>query len=205
MVEVDRVVDASGPQGVALQVQRLGGKEVIGRTAPSRPDQRSHAILPVMPSDGFWDRINRYVSPPAAVITVLNTAATFATWSLGLLPDINAGWALSIYFIIVIPFAVAVSPPVHWFYCCIAEWWTREARIFESLAGIMGRIRAIETGNVPDYYPSFLNDSSIQEELTRLHNDLHERLSALGIRPDVERAKLYTQVLYGTLRRARKL
>ena len=158
-----------------------------------------------MSTDGFWDRINRYVAPPAAAVTVLNTVVTFATWSLGLLPDLNANWALSIYCIIVIPLAFAIAPPVHRLYCCIAEWWTREARIFESLAGIMGRIRAIETGNVPDYYPSFLDDSAIQEELTRLHNDLHERLSALGIRPDVERAKLYTQVCYGTLRRARKL
>ena len=159
-----------------------------------------------MSSYSFWDRVNRYVAPAAAIVALLNAAAAFVTWNYGLLPDISRSWALFIsYFIIVIPFAFAVSPPVRWLYCYIGKWWTRDAWIFESLAGIMGRIRAIETGNVIEFYPAFLNESVIQEELARLHDDLYERLSALGIPPDVDRAKLYTQVCYGTLRGARKL
>lgn len=74
-------------------------------------------------------------------------------------------------------------------------------RLFESMRSILEELREWERLE-PDV--GGLTDGD-EAAVYQLHADLRSRLTVLRIRTDVDRDALFVEVVYGTLRRARKL
>ena len=149
------------------------------------------------PAIGSW--ITRHVSPAAAVLTVIDAVVAFTTTrpAIEMFETVNPFWIYAVaYFSVVVPLSFAVAPVAGRMYRVAGDWWTRDERLFDSVRGIVGQLWEIESGLAGDH------DMALQGYL---EDDLHSRLTALHIRTDVNRSDLFTEVLYGTLRRARKL
>ena len=117
-------------------------------------------------------------------------------------PAINPFWIYVVaYFSVAIPLAFALAPLAGRTYRSVGEWWTRDERLFQSMRGILEELRDWDIA-LPDY-PGVTDGE--EARLKQLWADLHSRLTALGIRTDVDPGALLTEVLHGTLRRARKL
>ena len=156
--------------------------------------------MPSVSLKGCRDWINTWVSPSAAVLAVINGPGAW------LLTDdavrmfgarINPFWIYVVaWFSVAIPLSVALSPLARRLYEAIGGWWTRDQRLFDSLRGIVGEITLIESG---------IHGDGEMARLDHLENDLHYRLTMLGINPAADRTRLVAEVLYGSLRRARRL
>ena len=161
--------------------------------------------MPSTKERGIWRWITEYVSPAAAVLAILDAVLAVATTGtaveeLGMI--INPFWIYVVaYFSVAIPLSFALAPLAERVYASTGAWWTRDERLFQSIRGILDALREWET-ELPDI-PGVTRGE--EARLDQLGNDLHSRLAALRIRTDVDRSALYTEVVHGTLRRARKL
>ena len=161
--------------------------------------------MPSTKGGGIWRWITDYVSPVAAVLAVLD--AVVATTTTGTAVErfhttINPFWIYTVaYFSVAIPLSFALAPLAGRLYRVIDEWWTRDERLFESIKDILEELR--ET----DFHLARIGigDEGDMTQLNQLGDDLRSRLTALGIRTDIDTSELLTEVLHGTLRRARKL
>ena len=163
------------------------------------------AIMPGTTERGIWRWITEYVSPAAAVLTILDAVLAVATTGTAveaLDTIINPFWIyVAAYFSVAIPLSFALAPLAERVSTSTGAWWTRDERLFQSIQGILDELREWETA-LPDI-PGVTHGE--EARLDQLSNDLHSRLAALRIRTDVDRSALHTEVVHGTLRRARRL
>ena len=161
--------------------------------------------MPGTTERGIWRWITEYMSPAAAVLTILDAVLAVATTGTAveaLDTIINPFWIyVAAYFSVAIPLSFALAPLAERVYTSAGAWWTRDERLFQSIQGILDELREWETA-LPDI-PGVTHGE--EARLDQLGNDLHSRLAALRIRTDVDRSALYTEVVHGTLRRARRL
>ena len=153
----------------------------------------------------MWRWITECVSPAAAVLTILD--AVLAVTTTGAAVEwfgriINPFWIyVAAYFSVAIPLSFALAPLAERVYASTGACWTRNERLFQSIRGILEELRQWET-ELPDI-PGVTRGE--EARLDQPGNDLQSRLTTLRIRTDVGRSALYTEVVHGTLRRARKL
>ena len=155
------------------------------------------------PGIGGW--ITKYVSPAAAVLTVLDAIVAAAATRPAVEvfhPIINPFWIYAAaYFSVAVPLSFAFSPLAGWIYARIGEWWTRDEHLFQSMRSILEELREWE--RLEPGMGGLTDDG--EAAVAILHADLRSRLTALRIRTDIDRDALFVEVVYGTLRRARKL
>ena len=161
--------------------------------------------MPSTDERGIWGWVREYVSPAAAVLTVLDAlvAAVATSPAVEMFhPIINPFWIYAAaYFSVAVPLSFAFAPLAGWTYERIGEWWNRDERLFRSMRSILETLLdwerlEPEVGGLTDGDRAAVN---------QLHADLRSRLVVLRIRTDVDRDALFVEVVYGTLRRARKL
>ena len=161
--------------------------------------------MPSAKERGVWRWITEYVSPAAAVLAILDAVLAVATTGTAVEwfgTIINPFWIYVVaYFSVAIPLSVALAPLAERVYASTGAYWTRNERLFQSIRGILDELRQWET-ELPDI-PGVTRGE--EARLDQLGNDLQSRLTTLRIRTDVDRSALYTEVVHGTLRRARKL
>lgn len=163
------------------------------------------SIMPSAKEWGIWRWITEYVSPAAAVLTILDAVLAVATTEKAVErfgTVINPFWIyVLVYFSVALPLSFALAPLAKRAYASTGVWWARDERLFQSIRGILDELHQWET-ELPDI-PGVTRGE--EARLDQLGNDLQSRLTALRIRTDVDRSALYTEVVHGTLRRARKL
>ncbi len=163
------------------------------------------SVMPSAKERAIWRWITEYVSPSAAVLTMLDAVLAVATTEKAVErfgTVINPFWIYVLaYFSVAIPLSFALAPLAERVYASTGAWWTRDERLFQSIRGILDELREWET-ELPDI-PAVTRGE--EARLDQLGNDLQSRLTTLGIRTDVDKSALYTEVIHGTLRRARRL